>query len=222
MITFNQVSLRYPTGLPALNEVSFELQAGELVFLTGHSGAGKSSLLKLMALIDRPTSGTVTVGGHDLARVNGKQLAFYRRQIGVVYQDHRLLTDRTVFDNVALPLQIAGFRPPELGQRVRGALDLVNLLEKEDMSPLALSGGEQQRVGIARAIVTRPPILIADEPTGNLDPKLAEEIMALFVSFQQVGSCVVIASHDLNLIKHWRKRTLVLRSGELIDDFRPE
>jgi cell division transport system ATP-binding protein len=222
MIAFDHVSLRYPTGLAALNELSFEVNAGELVFVTGHSGAGKSSLLKLIGLIDRPTSGAVRVGGHALENIGARQLAFYRRQIGVVYQDHRLLTDRSVFDNVALPLQIAGFRPPELGQRVRAALDLVNLLEKENLSPLALSGGEQQRVGIARAIVTRPPILIADEPTGNLDPKLAEEIMALFVSFQQVGSCVVIASHDLNLIKHWRKRTLVLRSGQLIDDFRPD
>jgi cell division transport system ATP-binding protein len=173
-------------------------------------------------LMERPTDGALVVGGNRLSEVSGNALAFYRRQIGIVFQDHRLLADRSVFDNVAMPLHIAGYGPQDVGKRVRAALDLVNLLDKEAANPLELSGGEQQRVGIARAIVARPPILIADEPTGNLDPKLAQEIMELFVSFQRVGSCVVIASHDLGLIKRWRKRVLVLKAGELIDDFRPE
>lgn len=221
MIRFEQVSKKYPSGQEALIDLSFELDAGEMAFVAGHSGAGKSTLLRLIALIDRPTRGQITVDGQVLAKASRRQVPRVRRKIGMVFQDHRLLMDRSVFDNVALPLDIAGCTREEIGRRVRAALDKVGLLARENAAPVTLSAGEQQRVGIARAIVGKPPVLIADEPTGNLDPMLSAEIMALFAEFGQVGTTVLVASHDLNLIKRMGKRVLVLDHGRLIDDFRP-
>jgi len=221
MIRFENVSKRYPSGHEALRELSFELVPGEMAFVTGHSGAGKSTLLKLIALLDRPTRGQVSVAGQNLAATRRRGIAALRRRIGMVFQDHRLLMDRSVFDNVALPLIIAGIAREEIGKRVRASLDKVGLLGREGDQPVALSTGEQQRVGIARAIVAKPPVLIADEPTGNLDPQLSAEVMTLFGEFQQVGTTVLIASHDLALIKRMGKRVLVLDHGRLIDDFKP-
>lgn len=218
MIRFDSVSKRYPGGFDALTQVNFELAAGEMAFLTGHSGAGKSTLLKLITLIERPTSGQVFINGQNLNRINSGQIPYLRRNIGVVFQNHQLLFDRSVFDNVALPLQIAGYQRAEVGRRVRAALDKVGLLNKEKQNPIALSGGEQQRVGIARAVVNKPPLLLADEPTGNLDPQLSAEIMQLFQEFQDVGVGVLIASHDLGLIKRMNKRVLGLSEGELVHD----
>ena len=190
-----------------------------MAFLTGHSGAGKSSLLRLIALIERPSSGRLCVYGKDLSKVKSRQVPFLRRNIGIVFQDHCLLNDRTVFDNVALPLIVSGqLEYAEMARRVRAALDKVGLLDKEKMNPQRLSGGEQQRVGIARAVVNRPPLLLADEPTGNLDPELSEEIMTLFQQFNQVGVSVMIASHDFALIAGMRKRVLTLKEGRLVDD----
>lgn len=221
MITFERVGKRYPNGHDALSELSFTLGAGEMAFVTGHSGAGKSTLLRLVALLERPTRGQVTVNGCNLGSVRRRGIARVRRGVGMVFQDHRLLLDRSVFDNVALPLVIAGAPREEIARRVRAALDKVGLLDREKSVPGMLSAGEQQRVGIARAIVAKPPVLIADEPTGNLDPQLAAEIMALFGEFEQVGTTVLIASHDLPLVKRMGKRVLVLDHGKLIDDFRP-
>ena len=221
MITFDKVSKRYASGQDALAELSFEIAAGEMVFVTGHSGAGKSTLLKLIGLVERPTRGQIVVNHTQLANVRRRGIPNVRRGIGMVFQDHRLLTDRTVFDNIALPLIISGTSREEIGKRVRAALDKVGLLAKEKDSPLALSAGEQQRVGIARAIVGKPPVIIADEPTGNLDPQLSAEIMQLFAEFGAVGTTVLVASHDLHLIKRIGKRVLVLDHGRLVDDFRP-
>ncbi len=221
MIRFDNVSKRYTTGLDALAELSFEIDAGEVVFVTGHSGAGKSTLLKLISLAERPTRGHITVNHCDLARVKRGGIARLRRGIGMVFQDHRLLLDRSVFDNVALPLQITGTARDEIGKRVRAALDKVGLLAREKANPQALSTGEQQRVGIARALVAKPPLIIADEPTGNLDPHLSLEIMGLFAEFGAVGTTVLIATHDLMLLKRLGKRVLVLDHGRLVDDFRP-
>ncbi len=218
MIRFSNVTKRYPGGHEALSDVSLHLAPGEMAFLTGHSGAGKSTLLKLVALLERATRGQVVVNGQNLAKLGRRRVPFLRRHIGIIFQDHRLLLDRTVYDNVALPLVIAGFPAREIGRRVRAALDKVDLLGKERASPVTLSGGEQQRVGIARAIVTKPPILLADEPTGNLDPELSREIMGLFDQFNQVGVTVLVASHDLDLIRTMNKRILVLRQGRLVDD----
>ncbi len=199
MIKFDNVSKRYPGGHQALSQVNFELGDGEMAFLTGRSGAGKSTLLKLIMLMEKTSQGEIVVNGKNLARMPRDQIPFYRRRIGVVFQDHQLLFDRTVFDNVALPLQIEGYPKHEADRRVRAALDKVGLLKKERMNPMALSGGEQQRIGIARAVVNRPQILLADEPTGNLDPELAAEIMNLLEQFNQVGVSMLIASHDLSL-----------------------
>ena len=221
MLSFDKVTKRYGTGHEALTEVSFAIGAGEIVFVTGHSGAGKSTLLKLIGLVERPTRGQIVVNHVPLGRVRRRGIPGVRRGIGMVFQDHRLLTDRTAFDNVALPLIIAGTPRDEIGKRVRAALDKVGLLGKEKSLPLALSAGEQQRVGIARAIVAKPPLIIADEPTGNLDPQLSAEIMDLFAEFGAVGTTVLVASHDLHLIKRIGKRVLVLDHGRLIDDFRP-
>ena len=221
MITFDRVSKRYASGHEALNELSFELAAGEMAFLTGHSGAGKSTLLKLVALLERPSRGHISVNGQNLTQVRRRGVPRVRRGIGMVFQDHRLLIDRSVFDNVALPLVIAGTAREEVGKRVRAALDKVGLLKYEASQPATLSAGEQQRIGIARAIVAKPAVLIADEPTGNLDPQLAGEVMALFGEFQQVGTTVLVASHDLPLVKRMGKRVLVLDHGKLLDDFRP-
>ncbi|KPK40984.1 MAG: cell division ATP-binding protein FtsE [Gammaproteobacteria bacterium SG8_47] len=218
MIRFTNVSKRYPGGYDALNNVSYHLAPGEMAFLTGHSGAGKSTLLKLIALIERPTRGQVLINGHNLAKVSRRRVPYVRRDVGIIFQDHRLLLDRTVFDNVALPLIIMGYPHRELGRRVRAALDKVGLLGKERVFPITLSGGEQQRVGIARAIVNKPPLLLADEPTGNLDPELSREIMHLFEQFNQVGVTVLIASHDLELVRELGYRVLTLKSGQLIHD----
>lgn len=218
MIQFNSVSKRYKGGHEALKQVSFHLGRGEMAFLTGHSGAGKSSLLRLIPLLERPSSGQILVNGLNLARLPQGKIPFLRRGMGVVFQEHRLLFDRTVFDNVALPLVIAGFRHQDIRRRVRAALDKVGLLDKEKAYPITLSGGQQQRVGIARAVVNKPPLLIADEPTGNLDPGLALEIMKLFIEFNQVGVSVLIASHALGLIRDLGQRALVLQEGKLIHD----
>jgi cell division transport system ATP-binding protein len=216
MITFQRVTKRYPGGHEALRDVSFELARGEMAFLSGHSGAGKSTLLRLLALIETSSRGQILVDGHNLGRISKRQIPFFRRRVGMVFQNHRLLTDRTVFDNVALPLVIAGTDHREVGRRVRAALDKVGLLGKERLTPLTLSSGEQQRVGIARSVVNRPPILLADEPTGNLDPALSREIMALFERFNQFGVTVLIASHDLDLVRSLGRRLLTLRNGALV------
>ncbi|OQX36810.1 MAG: cell division ATP-binding protein FtsE [Oceanospirillales bacterium LUC14_002_19_P2] len=218
MIHFDTITKRYPNGHMGLNQISFRLDRGEMAFLTGHSGAGKSSLLKLIILMDRPTSGSIQVGGYQLSRLRREQIPSLRRNIGVVFQNHQLLFDRSVFDNVAIPLQVAGFSPEEGARRVRAALDMVGLLNKEKQNPLSLSTGEQQRVGIARAVVNRPPVLLADEPTGNLDPELSEEIMQLFHNFHQAGVTVLVATHDLDLVQRMGKRVLTLDQGQLIRD----
>lgn len=218
MITFDRVSKRYAEGHEALSEISVEIRQDELVFLTGHSGAGKSTLLRLIMLIERPSRGQLIVDGQNLAKVSARGIPGHRRNIGVVFQNHQLLFDRSVYHNVALPLVIAGYDQREIGRRVRAALDKVGLLTKERALPVTLSGGEQQRVGIARAVVARPRILLADEPTGNLDPALSAEIMQLFEAFNQVGVTVLIASHDLALISRLRHRILTLRDGRLVSN----
>lgn len=218
MISFEKVSKRYDDGFDALNEVSFHIKQGDMAFLTGHSGAGKSTLLKLIMLMERASRGQVVVSGRSLADIKRRKIPYYRRNIGLVFQDHQLLFDRSVFDNIALPLTISGAQPREIGRRVRAALDKVGLLSKEKLLPLALSGGEQQRVGIARAVVNRPALLLADEPTGNLDPELSAEIMRLFEQFNQVGVTVMIATHDLSLIARMQHRILTLQQGRLISD----
>ena len=218
MIKLVNVSKRYPGGHEALSNVSCHLEKGDMAFLTGRSGAGKSTLLKLITLVERTTRGEVVLDGKNLSRVRRRQIPFLRRQIGMVFQDHNLLYDKTVFDNVALPLIIAGEHHAETGRRVRAALDKVGLLGRENEYPVALSTGEQQRVGIARAVVNRPTLLLADEPTGNLDPDLSREIMELFESFNSIGTTVLIATHDLELIRHMPHRLLTLNQGRLVAD----
>lgn len=215
MIEFQQVSKRY-TQQTALDEVSFSLSSGEMAFLTGHSGAGKSTLLKLIMLMERPSSGKVLIDTEDLSTLRNRHIAMLRRNIGFVHQNHRLLFDRDVFDNIALPLQVTGLEDREIARRVRPALDKVGLLDKESLNPAQLSSGEQQRVGIARAVVNKPSILLADEPTGNLDPELSSEIMNLFQEFSCVGVTVLIATHDLALIAKMPHRSLILRQGKLM------
>ena len=217
MIRFDQVSKRYEGGKEALSRVSFEMPAGEMAFLTGHSGAGKSTLMKLIIVMERASQGQVIVNGTNLNRISAKQVPYIRRNVGVVFQNHQLLFDRTVYDNVALPLTIAGYQPRGVGRRVRAALGKLGLSKKEKQYPVALSGGEQQRVGIARAVVNRPTILLADEPTGNLDPTLSREIMDLFDQFNQVGVTVLIATHDLDLVARMGKRELILKQGRLLE-----
>ena len=216
MVHFDHVSKRYPSGKEALSGVSFELDQGEMVFLTGHSGAGKSTLLKLMMRMEVPTRGEVIVDGSNLSRLREGLVPYHRRKIGVVFQNHQLLFDRSVFENVALPLLIAGTSLKETGGRVRAALDKVGLLGKEKLNPIQLSGGEQQRIGIARAVVNKPALLIADEPTGNLDPELSAEIMNLFCQFQQVGVTVLVATHDIALVERMQKRRLILQDGQMV------
>lgn len=216
MIQFDDVSKRYPGGHTALNHLSFQVDRGEMVFLTGHSGAGKSTLLKLVMMMERPTSGQVFIDGKNLNRLSARKIPQHRRGVGVVFQNHQLLFDRSVFDNVALPLIIAGFQPRDVGRRVRAALDKVGLLDKEKKNPVTLSGGEQQRVGIARAVVNKPALLLADEPTGNLDPQLSAEIMHLFEQFNQVGVTVLIATHDLSLIARMPYRVMSLEQGQIL------
>lgn len=218
MIEFDKLGKRYDTGFEALSDISFHMEAGEMAFLTGRSGAGKSTLLKLLMLMERPTEGDLFINGTNLNQLSKAQIPTYRRQLGVVFQNHRLLMDRSLYDNVALPLQVSGYPRGEMGRRVRAALDSVGLLEREQLKPAELSGGEQQRVGIARAIVHKPRILLADEPTGNLDPQLSAEIMALFRRFQTVGVTVLIATHDVSLINRMRLRILRLDAGSLVED----
>jgi len=216
VIAFDRVSKRYPGGHEALSELSFSIDREELVFLTGHSGAGKSTLLKLIMLMERPSRGQVIVNGQNLRNIRRSRIPELRRRVGVVFQNHQLLFDRSVYDNVALPLMISGYSRREAGRRVRAALDKVGLLAREKSMPVTLSGGEQQRVGIARAVVNKPQLLLADEPTGNLDPGLSAEIMGLFEQFNRVGVTVLIASHDLALISRMHHRILTLRQGRLI------
>ena len=218
MIQFEHVSKHYDEGYDVLKDVNFSLNTGELAFLTGHSGAGKSTLLKLVMLMEQPTAGRIHVGDQWLSTLSRHDIPYLRRSIGVVFQNHQLLFDRSVFENVALPLQICGYSPADAARRVRAALDKVGLLNREKMNPRALSSGEQQRVGIARAIVHKPKVLLADEPTGNLDPQLSQEIMRLFEQFNRVGTTVLIASHDLSLIKSMHHRVLTLKAGRLIAD----
>ena len=217
MIRLEDVTKRFPGGQEALSGLSFTVDRGEMVFVTGHSGAGKSTLLRLIALIERPTRGQVIVDGQNTRRVKRRKIPAYRRQIGMVFQDHKLLYDRSVADNVGLPLVIAGVGPREAGRRVRAALDQVGLLHKEKQNPETLSAGEQQRIGIARAIVTRPKLLIADEPTGNLDPDLSLEVMRIFRRFNEVGVTLLIASHDISLIDRMGCRRIDLEDGRLVE-----
>jgi cell division transport system ATP-binding protein len=221
VIEFDHVSKRYPGGFEALKDVSFNIPRGEMLFLTGRSGAGKSTLLKLIMLMERPSNGRIVVNGHQLGKLASSKIPYLRREIGVVFQNHQLLFDRSVYDNVALPLMILGYQPNEIGRRVRAALDKVGLLSKEKVNPRTLSGGEQQRIGIARAVVHRPPILLADEPTGNLDPELSRDVMQLFEQFNQVGVTVLIASHDVSLIARMPHRMMMLRDGELVQGLSP-
>ena len=216
MIRFDQVHKRYANGRDALAGVSFTVEAGELAFLTGHSGAGKSSILKLIALIERPTRGQVFINNRNTATVKVRGIPKFRQLIGVVFQDHKLLHDRPVAENVALPLIVSGGPRREIDKRMRAALDQVGLLGKEKSRPLELSTGEQQRVGIARAIVAKPMLLIADEPTGNLDPELALEIMQLFKRLNDVGVTVVIATHDIQLIDQFAAKRIVLAEGRVV------
>lgn len=218
MIRFDQVSKLYPGGFQALRQVSFHIRRGEMAFLTGHSGAGKSTLLRLLALLERPTSGNIFINGYSLGRVTRPDVPYVRRDIGMIFQDHKLLLDRTVFDNVALPLIIEGVSIRDIKKRVPAALDKVGLLDKSRCLPQQLSGGEQQRVGIARAVVNKPPIILADEPTGNLDPDLSAEIFRLFAEFNRADAAVLIATHDLGLVARMRHRTLTLRNGQLTQD----
>ena len=222
ILRFDSVAKRYPANHDALHDLSFNVDAGEMLFVTGHSGAGKSTLLRLIHLTERPTRGAVLFEDRNLNKVRGNDIAMHRRRIGVVYQDHRLLTDRSVFQNVAMPLLISGLTSSDVGKRVRSALDKVGLGTREKALPMQLSTGEQQRVGIARAMVAQPILLVADEPTGNMDPQLAAEIMSLFALLPEKGTTVMIASHDLALIKRMRKRTLVLDHGRLLDDISAE
>lgn len=216
MLKFENVCKRYAETGDVLKNISFHLRQGEIAFLTGHSGAGKSTMLKLIGLMERATRGEIILDGQHLSAIKERQIPYIRRKMGFIYQDYKLLPDRTVFDNVALPLVIAGYGHHEVSRRVRAALDKVGLLGKERKFPLGLSGGEQQRVGIARAVVNKPPMIIADEPTGNLDPELSTEIMELFEQFQNVGVTILIASHDISLIQKMSHRVLRLDHGQLV------
>jgi cell division transport system ATP-binding protein len=215
-IVLSSVSKRYPGGHEALNDISLTIESGEMVFVTGHSGAGKSTLLKLIAAIERPTAGSVMINGQNVGALRVGGIPFLRRNFGLVFQDHKLLFDRSVFDNVMLPLEIAGFDRREGARRARAALDKVGLLHKEKARPITLSGGEQQRLCLARAIVHRPAILLADEPTGNLDAEYAAGIGELFRDFHQVGVTVVLATHDLQLAERLQPRRIEIRSGRVV------
>jgi cell division transport system ATP-binding protein len=222
MIEFKNVSKRFEGGFDALRNVNMQLGEGEMAFLTGHSGAGKSTLLKIISLIEKPTRGQALLNRINLKTVSKNRVPYIRRNIGIIFQDHQLLFDRSIFDNVALPLTIQGYRHQEIAKRTRAALDKVGLLNKEKVMPITLSGGEQQRVGIARAVVHKPMLLLADEPTGNLDPVLSREIMQIFVDFHQVGVSVLVASHDLSLIDELQKPVLTLNRGQMIhNDLQP-
>lgn len=215
VISLSQVAKRYPGGQEVLKDVSLSIMGGEMVFLTGASGAGKTTLLKLIAAIEPPTSGSVIVNGKNVSKVARRAIPFLRRKLGMVFQDHKLLYDRSVFENVILPLRISGFDRSESVKRVRAALDKVGLLSKEKLNPITLSGGEQQRVCIARAVVNRPSLLLADEPTGNLDRAYADDIMAMFQAFNQVGVTAVVATHDIEAISRFPGRVIRLEAGGL-------
>jgi cell division transport system ATP-binding protein len=216
MLTFEHVCKRYPDAGDALVDVSFGLSRGEMAFLTGRSGAGKSTLLKLIAMMEQCSRGNILLDGRNITRISERKIPYLRRNLGLIFQDYKLLNDRTVFDNVALPLIVSGFSHQDISRRVRASLDKVSLLGKERKYPLALSGGEQQRVGIARAIVNKPKLILADEPTGNLDPELSAEVMTMFEQFMQVGVTVLIATHDLELVNRLGHRVLTLDKGRLI------
>jgi len=216
VLRFDRVSKRYPGSGEVLHEVSFAVERGEMVFITGHSGAGKSTALRLAALIERPTRGNILLAGKDVTRISAHAVPFLRRRLGLIFQDYRLLHDRSVFDNVALPLLIAGYGPEEIERRSRAALDKVGLAGFERRRPITLSGGEQQRVGIARAIAARPPLILADEPTGNLDPDLSVEIMEMFRDFNRIGITFLIASHDQRLVSRFADRVIHLEGGRLV------
>ena len=216
MISASAVSKRYPEGLEALKEVSFEIDAGEMVFITGHSGAGKSTLFRLLAVIERPTSGSIVINGQNLAALRRSAIPYLRRNLGMIFQDQKLLFDRSVLANVLLPLAIVGHPPREAERRACAALDKVGLLDRKNAHPIALSGGEQQRLAIARAVVNRPSILLADEPTANLDSESAADILEIFRSFHQVGVTVVISTHDPQWIAHLSPRVLQLEHGRLL------
>ncbi|MFZ5655934.1 MAG: cell division ATP-binding protein FtsE [Pseudomonadota bacterium] len=221
VLRFDNVAKTYG-GRIALADVSFSVDAGEMLFVTGHSGAGKSTLLRLVHLTERPSRGTVVFRERNLAKVRGRRVALHRRELGVVFQDHRLLGDRNVADNVGLPLLLRGMHRAEIAKRVRSTLEKVGLADRERALPSQLSAGEQQRVGIARAVVAEPALLVADEPTGNLDPALSTEIMTLLESLTARGTTVMVASHDLALVRRMRKRVLVLHEGRLADDIAGE
>ena len=218
MILFEETSKIYGGENAALKKVDFHLKQGEMAFLTGHSGSGKSTLLKLISLMERPTTGRIILNGNDISNIKGDDIPYLRRHIGMIFQDHRLLMHRSVLENVGLPLLIEGYSRYEIKRRSLAALEKVGLAGKEDRAPAQLSGGEQQRVGIARAIINQPPLLLADEPTGNLDPKLSLEILSLFESLNELGMSVLIATHDLGLIAKMRYRTLTLKNGVMIND----
>ncbi|CTP83047.1 MULTISPECIES: cell division ATP-binding protein FtsE [Xanthomonas translucens group] len=222
VLRFDNVSKQYAGGHEALVDVSFQVEEGEMLFVTGHSGAGKSTLLKLIHLSERPSRGAVLFGERNLLKVRGRRVPLHRREVGVVYQDHRLLMDRSIAENVALPLILRGTRRAEIGKRVRSMLERMGLGHREKALPSQLSAGEQQRVGIARAMVAEPRLLVADEPTGNLDPTLAAEIMQLFAELPARGTSVLVVSHDLALLKQMRKRVLILDHGRLADDISPQ
>ena len=217
MIQFTNVFMTYPSGNKALQNINLNIDKGEMAYISGRSGAGKSTLLKLINLIDRHTRGQIIVKGQNLERIKNNRIPIFRRNIGFIFQNHRLLNDRTIFDNVALPLVISGGNHQEVKRRVHAALDKVGLLSKINNCPVELSGGEQQRVGVARAVVHRPAVLLADEPTGNLDPALSWDMMKLFEQFNQVGVTVLIASHELDMIKHMNKRIIILDGGRILD-----
>jgi len=217
MITFKNVSKRYAAGHCALRNLNFHIPAGEMAFLTGHSGAGKSTILKLIGLLERPSAGEITVNQRLLNQIKSRRIPYHRREVGMIFQNHCLLPDRTVFDNIAMPLVVRGVGHQERSKRVRAVLDRVGLLNKEKDYPETLSGGEQQRVGIARAVVCRPPVLLADEPTGNLDPDLSKEIMQLFLDFNAVGVTLLIATHDISLIESMNQPILHIEQGERQD-----
>jgi len=216
MIEFSNVSKRYPQGQEALHDITFRIEAGEMVFLTGHSGAGKSTVLRLLTLIEHASSGQVVVHGQNLSRMKRRTIPYFRRSIGMIFQDHKLLHGMTVGENVAMPLVVSGYRPRDIQRRVHAALDKVDLLNREHAYPITLSAGEQQRVGIARAVVNRPSLLVADEPTGNLDAALSDEIFDLFNNFNYHGVTVLVATHDLRHIERLGKRTLTLQHGRLL------
>ncbi len=218
LVEFHQVSKRFDNGQEGLKDLTVRFEPGSMTFLTGHSGAGKSTFLKLLLCLDRPTRGQILVNGVNVTQISRKRLARYRQHLGAVFQDHHLLGHRTVYENVALPLRVAGLRERDVARRVRAALSRVGLLARESMLPSYLSTGEQQRVGIARAVVTRPKILLADEPTGNLDPELSRDIMQLFRQFHQIGTTVLVASHDRDLIESMGMRIVELSDGVMVSD----